>query len=82
MPNWSRRHSRNPDPRKPGHIAIVRPSEKGLARIDRDGPQETQAGEYNALSVTTASGFRHHPGAWTPDGGGTLRYFVHAADWS
>lgn len=72
----------NPDPRKPGHIAIVRPSEKTLAQIDRDGAQETQAGEQNALSVTTASGFRHHPGAWTPGGGGALRYYVHAADWS
>jgi hypothetical protein len=71
----------NPEPRKPGHIAIVRPSDKNLAQIDRDGPQVTQAGEQNALSITTAVGFRHHRGAWTPGGGGTLRYYAHAADW-
>jgi hypothetical protein len=71
----------NPEPRKPGHIAIVRPSDKNRAQIDRDGPQVTQAGEQNALSIPTAVGFRHHRGAWTPGGGGTLRYYAHAADW-
>jgi hypothetical protein len=72
----------NPDPHRPGHIAIVRPSNKTPADIDRDGPQETQAGEQNALSTSTASGFRHHPGAWTPGGGGALRYYAHAVDWT
>lgn len=24
---------------------------------------------------------RHHPGAWLPGGGGTLRYYAHAVDW-
>jgi hypothetical protein len=68
----------NPDPHRPGHIAIVRPSEMTRAELDRNGPQETQAGERNAISVTTASGFRHHVGAWTPHGGGALRYYAHA----
>jgi hypothetical protein len=72
----------NPDPHRPGHIAIVRPSDETLADIDRDGPQETQAGEQNALSTTTASGFHHHHGAWQPGGGGALRYYAHAVDWS
>jgi hypothetical protein len=72
----------NSDPHRPGHIAIVRPSEKSLIEVDRDGPQETQAGEQNALRVTTAVGFRHHPGAWKPGGGGSLRYYAHAVDWS
>jgi hypothetical protein len=72
----------NRDPHKPGHIAIVRPSEKSLIEVARDGPQETQAGEQNALSVTTAVGFRHHPGAWKPGGDGGLRYYAHAVDWS
>ena len=67
----------NPNPHKPGHIAIVRPSDKTRAELDRDGPQETQAGEVNAISITTAEGFRHHHGAWEPDGAGTLRYYAH-----
>ena len=69
----------NPDPHRPGHIAIVRPSEK-TRRADRDGPQETQAGAQNALSTHDAAGFRHHPGAWKPGGGGGLRYYAHAVD--
>ena len=72
----------NRNPHRPGHIAIVRPSEKSLIDVDHAGPQETQAGEQNALSVTTAVGFRHHPGAWKPGGGGGLRYYAHAVDWS
>jgi hypothetical protein len=71
----------NPDPHRPGHIAIVRPSEKTRAALDRDGPQETQAGERNWLSVTTAAGFRHHKGAWKRDGAGGLQYYAHTASW-
>lgn len=67
----------NPDPHRPGHIAIVRPSEKTRAELDRDGPQETQAGEQNALSTSTVVGFRHHRDAWLPDGAGTIRYYAH-----
>ncbi len=72
----------NPDPHRPGHIAILRPSDKTRFEIDRDGPQQTQAGEQNALSITTAAGFRHHRGAWNPGGGGALRYYAHTVGWS
>ncbi len=71
----------NPNPHKPGHIAIVRPSEKTRAELDRDGPQETQAGEQNAISIATAAGFRHHPHAWETDGEGDLHYYAHAVSW-
>jgi hypothetical protein len=71
----------NPDPHKPGHIAIVRPSDKTREELDRDGPEETQAGARNALSTTTAAGFHLHHGAWLPGGGGTIRYYAHAVDW-
>jgi hypothetical protein len=72
----------NPNPRRSGHVAIVRPSDKTLAELDRDGPQETQAGSYNALSTTTAEGFGAHRGAWISGGGGSLGYYAHAIDWS
>jgi hypothetical protein len=71
----------NPNPTKPGHIAIVRPSEMSRAELDRDGPLETQAGSTNALSTTTAEGFVHHPGAWLPGGTGAIRYYAHTVTW-
>jgi len=72
----------SPDPRRPGHIAIVRPSEKTIAELDRDGPEETQAGSFNALDTTTALGFRLHRGAWRRGDAGGLRYYGHGVDWS
>jgi hypothetical protein len=72
----------NPDPHKPGHIAVIRPSLKTAAELAREGPQEAQAGATNALSTTIAIGFRHHRGAWEPDGAGALRYYAHAVDWT
>lgn len=71
----------NPDRHRPGHIAIVRPSLKTRAELDREGPQETQAGTHNWLSVPTASGFRAHAGAWSIDSAGGLQYYAHAVRW-
>lgn len=71
----------NPNPHKPGHIAIVRPSEMTRAELDSEGPLETQAGEQNALRIATAEGFRHHHGAWVPGGEGAIRYYAHAVQW-
>jgi hypothetical protein len=72
----------NPNPHRPGHIAIVRPSEQSRTDLDRDGPRETQAGETNALDTFTALGFRHHRGAWVPGGQGGIRYYGHTIDWA
>ncbi len=71
----------NPDPHRPGHIAVLRPSEKTQAELDRDGPQEAQAGSRNWLSTSVAEGFHGHPGAWEPGGTGTIRFFAHKVDW-
>jgi hypothetical protein len=70
----------NPNPHRPGHIAIVRPSGKTAAELDSEGPQETQAGSFNAISVSTAAGFRQHRGAWISGGGGAMAYYAHAID--
>jgi hypothetical protein len=48
----------NPDPHKPGHIAIVRPSLKSAADLAADGPEITQAGGHNYISTTLKNGFR------------------------
>lgn len=63
----------NPDKHEPGHIAIVRPSEKSLEALNENGPQTIQAGNQNYTSTNVRMGFRNHPGAW-PDG---VRYYVH-----
>ena len=64
----------NPNTHKPGHIAIVRPSEKPLRALQENGPQIIPAGQENYTSTSVRMGFQHHPGAW-PDG---VRYYVHS----
>jgi hypothetical protein len=66
---------RNPDDKKPGHIAIVRPSLWSDAKILADGPEIIQAGARNYTSTTTREGFKNHPGAFES---GQLLYFSHA----
>jgi hypothetical protein len=48
---------RNHDDDKPGHIAIVRPTEKDAALIREEGPQITQAGGTNHHSIPLRLGF-------------------------
>jgi hypothetical protein len=63
----------NPNANKPGHVAIVRPSEKSMGALRHDGPQIVQAGTHNHNSTVVRIGFENHPGAF-PNG---VRYFVH-----
>lgn len=60
--------------KKPGHIAIIRPSTKGEAKIREEGPQITQAGMDNRVSTSLMEGFKHHRAAFH---GGHIRYFAH-----
>jgi hypothetical protein len=66
----------NSDSHEPGHIAIVRPSEKSAAALERNGPQIIQAGTHNHASMAARIGFASHPEAW-PTG---VRYYVHQPD--
>jgi hypothetical protein len=70
---------RNHHDDKPGHIAIVRPSTKSTAQMEREGPQVTQAGGTNYLSTSLQRGFAGHPAAWEHH---EVRYYAHAIDWS
>jgi hypothetical protein len=72
----------NPDANRPGHIAIVRPSEIDAAALLANGPFVTQAGSHNALSVPLAEGFANHKGAWLAGGTGSVRFFARAVDWA
>lgn len=53
-----------------GHIAVVRPCEKTLAELDREGPQIAQAGGHNYSSTTLDRGFRTKMQE--------VRFFAHA----
>lgn len=68
----------SPDQWKPGHIVIVRPSEKSAAALAVEGPQIIQAGAENHTSFIAAQAFHHHPGAW-PNG---VHYYWHKVNWS
>jgi hypothetical protein len=63
----------NPNPRRPGHIVIVRPSLKSAAELAIEGPQVVQAASQNRSSYPAAYSFGAHPGAW-PSG---VRIFAH-----
>jgi hypothetical protein len=63
----------NPDKHEPGHVAIVRPSEKSRLELEHDGPQIIQAGQHNHASTVVRIGFANHHGAF-PDG---VRYYMH-----
>ena len=62
---------------KPGHIAIVRPSERDIASIREEGPQVTQAGATNYRSAPLSVGFAGHPAAW---GRHEVRFYAHAVE--
>lgn len=64
----------SPDPYKPGHIAIVRPTPgRTLAAIRKYGVRMTQAGGHNRLQTTERFGFGNHKGAF-PD---KIEFFAH-----
>jgi hypothetical protein len=63
----------SPDRHVPGHIAIVRPSEKSAKALQENGPEIIQAGEHNHTKTNVRIGFENHPGAW-PDG---VQYYAH-----
>ncbi len=65
---------KNPDPKRPGHIAIVRPSTKADQLILAEGPDIIQAGAHNYTRTTTKEGFKNHPGAFEKN---ELFYFYH-----
>lgn len=72
----------NPNAEKPGHIAIVRPTQKSRAKLDADGPEIIQAGLTNFNRTDLATGFEHHETktkGWTQIG---IAYFAHTVDWS
>lgn len=72
---------KNPDPKEPGHIAIVRPNPKSSERIAVAGPEIIQAGFKNYRSTDLKTGFTHHPEAWPANGKPrSVKFFAHALE--
>jgi hypothetical protein len=65
----------NSDPKKSGHIVIVRPGTKTPEQIAAEGPDVVQAGGTNYNCASLKRGFANHPGAF-PAG---IRYYAHEA---
>jgi hypothetical protein len=65
---------KEPNPKQPGHIAVVRPSDRSADLIRTVGPAITQAGGQNLANGDLRDGFRRHAGAF-PD---KIRYYAHA----
>jgi len=68
---------RNHHDDKPGHIAIVRPSNKSAAAIRNEGPDITQAGTINYRITTLERGFAGHPAAWSRK---EVQFYRHAVE--
>ena len=62
---------------KPGHIAIVRPSDRSAQALAQSGPEIIQAGSTNLRDASLKQGFAGHPAAW---GKGEVRYYAHVID--
>jgi len=60
-----------------GHIAIVRPSDKAAALIDREGPDVIQAAGTNHRLVALRDGFASHKQGLST---GAIEYFWHDAN--
>lgn len=63
----------NANPRRPGHVTIVRPEMLTRAQMAEGGLMLAHSGFQNKLRVNEKTAFVRHPGAW-PDG---IRYFAH-----
>jgi hypothetical protein len=68
---------KNRNRRVSGHIAIVRPDDKGEEGLRNDGPAIIQAGGTNYRSTSLREGFRQHQGAFERD---EIRFFAHGVD--
>jgi hypothetical protein len=64
----------NPDAHIPGHIAILRPTDKSPRLFDENGPEVIQAGQHNHSKISLRIAFENHPGAW-PSG---ILFYTHS----
>jgi hypothetical protein len=69
---------KNRDDHRPGHIAIVRPTDRSRDDILANGPEIIMAGEHNYQATTVRRGFANHPTAFMDE---QIRYYQHDLSW-
>ncbi len=65
----------NANPKRPGHIAVVRPANKSLSLIEKEGPQIAQAGIRNYNSASLKMGFKRS------FYNNSITFFAHKITW-
>lgn len=65
---------KNGNPKKSGHIAIIRPGVKTPEEIAKAGPDVIQAGGHNYEHATLKQGFANHPDGFAK---GLIRFYAH-----
>ncbi len=65
---------KNADPKKSGHIAIIRPGVKTPEEIAKAGPDVVQAGGHNYDYTTLKQGFANHPDGFPK---GLIKFYAH-----
>ena len=68
--------SKNDDPGKPGHAAVVRPGTRPAVEVERDGPDTAMAGRVNRNRVPMRQAFQSHAEALAA---GRVLMFAHAS---
>jgi len=66
--------SRNPDPKKPGHAALVMPTDCSEALLNAEGPEMIMAGEHNHNQIPLIKAFKSHIHTWPSQ---EVEFFMH-----
>lgn len=69
---------KNPDSKRPGHVAVIHPSDKSNPELYKEGPDITQAGLNNYQRASLLQGFSHHIQSAQDH---TLIYYGHSTEW-
>jgi len=64
---------KNPDPKEPGHIALVMPKERSARVLENEGPELIMAGTHNHNYISLKNGFQSHLSGWPEQ---EVRFFV------
>ena len=64
---------KNPDPKEPGHAALVMPKERSIKLLGNEGPEMIMAGTHNHNYISLKNGFQSHLSGWPEQ---EVRFFV------
>jgi hypothetical protein len=64
----------NPDPKAPGHAALVLPGERTLDDLTATGPWVIMAGTHNHNKISLKAGFGSHLSGWPED---NVKFYCH-----